>query len=155
MNFERLGRKQIECYYREQRASQVALLVKNLPDNAGGVRDVDLIPGLGRSPGEGHDNPLQYYCLENPLDIGAIVYSVAQSIGLHSLQGHDWKIAVHRDTTEAIQHACIENRKHRQLERVIMERIFAINPQKSTRQISEDFWQGCSSIAHARTLRHG
>ena len=85
MNFERLGRKQVECYYREWGASQVALAVLNLPANAGGVRGVGLSPGLGRSPGEGHDNPLQYYCLDNPLDIGAIVHRVAQSIGLHSL----------------------------------------------------------------------
>ena len=46
-------------------------MVKNLPANAGHVRDVGLIPGLGRSPGEGHGNPLQYSCLENPMDRGA------------------------------------------------------------------------------------
>ena len=39
-------------------ASQVALVVKNLPANAGGIRDSDLIPGWGRSPGGGHGNPL-------------------------------------------------------------------------------------------------
>ena len=50
------------------RASQVALVVKNLPANAGDVRDVGLIPGSGRSPGGGHGNPLQYSCLENPMD---------------------------------------------------------------------------------------
>ena len=50
------------------RASQVALVVKNLPANAG---DVGLIPGLGRFPGGGHGNPLQYACLENPVDRGA------------------------------------------------------------------------------------
>ena len=50
------------------RASQVALVVKNLPANAG---DVGLIPGLGRLPGGGHGNPLQYACLENPMDRGA------------------------------------------------------------------------------------
>ena len=44
------------------RASQVELVVKNLPANAGDIRDEGLIPGLGRSPG----NPLQYSCLENP-----------------------------------------------------------------------------------------
>ena len=38
-------------------ASQVILVVKNLPTNAEDVRDLGLIPGLGRSPGEGHDNP--------------------------------------------------------------------------------------------------
>ena len=43
-------------------------MVKNLPANAGDVRDVDLIPGSGRSPGGGNDNPLQYSCLENPMD---------------------------------------------------------------------------------------
>jgi len=52
-------------------ASQVALLVKNLPANAGDVRDAGLIPGMKRSPGGGHGNPLQYSCLENPMDRGA------------------------------------------------------------------------------------
>ena len=41
---------------------------KNLPANAGDRRDLDLIPGSGRSPGEGNGNPLQYSCLENPVD---------------------------------------------------------------------------------------
>ena len=48
------------------RASQVVLVVKNLPANAGNVRDAGLIPGSGRSPGGAHGNPLQYSCLENP-----------------------------------------------------------------------------------------
>ena len=52
-------------------ASQKALAVKNLPANAGDVRDVDSILGLGRSPEGGQDNPLQYSCLENPMDRGA------------------------------------------------------------------------------------
>ena len=52
-------------------ASQVALVVKNPPANAGDVRDVDLIPELGKSPGGGHGNPMQYSCLENPMDRGA------------------------------------------------------------------------------------
>ena len=42
-------------------------MVKNLPANAGDVRDTGLIPGSGRSPGGGHGNPLQYSCLENPM----------------------------------------------------------------------------------------
>ena len=46
-------------------------MVMNLPANAGDVRDVGSIPGLGRSPGAGHGNPLQYSCLENPTDRGA------------------------------------------------------------------------------------
>ena len=49
----------------------MALGVKNPFANAGDVRDCVLIPGLGKSPGGGHGNPLQYSCLENPLDIGA------------------------------------------------------------------------------------
>ena len=51
--------------------SQVALVVKNPPANAGNIRDMDLIPGSGRSPGRGHGNPLQYSCLEKPMDRGA------------------------------------------------------------------------------------
>ena len=43
-------------------------MVKNLPANAENMRDVDLIPGLGRYPGEGHGNPLQYSCPEKPME---------------------------------------------------------------------------------------
>ena len=43
-------------------------VVKNPPANEGDVRDVGLISGLGRSPGEGNSNPLQYFCLENAID---------------------------------------------------------------------------------------
>ena len=49
-------------------ASQVALVVKNLPANAGDARDTGSIPGWGRSLGVGNGNPLQYSCLENPMD---------------------------------------------------------------------------------------
>ena len=52
-------------------ASQVALVVKNPPTHTGYVRDMSSIPGLGRYPGRGHDNSLQYSCLENPKDRGA------------------------------------------------------------------------------------
>ena len=50
---------------------QMALVVKNPPASAGGTRDEGLIPGSGRSPGGEHGNPLQYSCLENPIDRGA------------------------------------------------------------------------------------
>ena len=63
-------------------ASQVALVVKNLPASAGDTRDEGLIPGWGRSPGGGNSNPLQYSCLENPMDKGtwwATVHSVTKS----------------------------------------------------------------------------
>ena len=49
----------------------MALVIKNPPANAGDIRDVGLSPGSGRSPGGGHGNPLQYSCLENPIDRGA------------------------------------------------------------------------------------
>ena len=49
-------------------ASQVELVVKNPPANAGNVRDTGSIPGWGRSPGGEHGNLLQYSCLENPMD---------------------------------------------------------------------------------------
>ena len=45
-------------------------MVKNPPANAGDIRDADLISGLGRSPGMGNGNPLQYSCLENSMDGG-------------------------------------------------------------------------------------
>ena len=51
-----------------QRASQVALEVKNPPANAGDVKNMGSISGLGRSPGGGHGNPLQSSCLENSMD---------------------------------------------------------------------------------------
>ena len=63
-------------------ASHVALVVKNPPTNSGDIRDTSLIPGSGRSPGEGHSNPLQYSCLENPMDRvvwWATVHSIAKS----------------------------------------------------------------------------
>ena len=46
----------------------MALVVKNLLANVGNIKDEGSIPGLGRSPGEGHGNLLQYSCLENPMD---------------------------------------------------------------------------------------
>ena len=63
-------------------ASQVALVVKNPPANTGDTRDMDLIPGLGRSPGEGNDNPLQYSCLKNAMARGSwqvTLHGVAKS----------------------------------------------------------------------------
>ena len=48
-------------------------MVKSLPANTGDVRDTGSIPGWGRSPGEGHGNPLQYSCLENSMDKRSLV----------------------------------------------------------------------------------
>ena len=75
-------------------AFQVALVAKNLPANAGDVKDMGSIPGSGGSPGGGNGNPLQCSCLENPMDRGA------------------WQATVHRVTKSQTQlkqlsmHAC-------------------------------------------------
>ena len=70
----------------------MALVVKNLLASAGDIRDTCSIPGLGRSPGGGHGNPLQYSCLEHPLNRGpwrATVHRVAKSqTGLKRLSAH-------------------------------------------------------------------
>ena len=61
---------------------QVALVVKSLPANAGDLRDIGSIPGLARSPGRGHGNPLQDSCLENLMNRvtwQATVHRVEQS----------------------------------------------------------------------------
>ena len=57
----------VVCFW----VSQVVLMVKNPPANAGDLRDMGSIPGSGRSPGGGHGNPLKYSSLENPMDRGA------------------------------------------------------------------------------------
>ena len=57
-------------------------MVKNPPSNAGDIKEVDSIPGSGRSPEGGHGNPLQYSCLDNPMNRGAwqaTVHRVAES----------------------------------------------------------------------------
>ena len=57
-------------------------MVKNLPANAEDIKDMGSIPGSGRSPGVGHGNPLEYSCLENPMDRGAwwaMVHRITQS----------------------------------------------------------------------------
>ena len=66
-------------------ASQVALVIKNLPTNTGDIRDVGSIPGLETSPGRGHGNPLHCSCLENARDRGA------------------WRATVHRVTKKWTQ----------------------------------------------------
>ena len=54
-------------------------MIKNLPASVGDIRDMGSIPGLGRSPGERHGNPLQYSYLENPVDRGAWQAAVLES----------------------------------------------------------------------------
>ena len=66
----------------KDKTSQVVLVVKDPPANAGDIRDTDTIPRSGRSPGGGHSNPLQYSCLETPTDrraLWATVHGVMKS----------------------------------------------------------------------------
>ena len=63
-------------------------MVKNPPANAGEMRDVDSIPGLGRSPGGGHGNPFQYSCLENPMVRGVWWAIVQRSLVGYPPWGH-------------------------------------------------------------------
>ena len=63
----------------------MALVVKNPLANSGDIRDMPLIPGLERSSGGGHSNPLQYSCLENPMDRGlwqATVHGVTKELDM-------------------------------------------------------------------------
>ena len=74
-------------------------MVRNPPDNAGDIRDGGSGPGLGRSPGGGHSNPLQYSRLQNPVDRGAwwaMVHRVAKSwTGLKRLSTHSHMHQIH------------------------------------------------------------
>ena len=81
-------------------ASQVVLVVKNLPASRGDVTDVGSILRSGRFPGGGHGDPLQHSCLGNPMDRGALqstVHSVAQNqthlkqLSRHAHTGHIYK----------------------------------------------------------------
>ena len=65
-------------------------MTKNLPASVRDKRDVSSIPGSGRSPGGGNDNPLRYFCLENPMDRGALwVHGIARSqTGLEPFSVH-------------------------------------------------------------------
>ena len=74
----------------------MVLVVKNLPANVGDVRGVGSTPGLGSLPGEGHGNPLQYSCLENPMDRGAW-------FATHHPQG-----CKELDVTDATWHTCVQ-----------------------------------------------
>ena len=64
------------CMLSNRGTSQVVLVVKNLPANAGDIRDMGSVPESGRSPGGGNANPLQYSCLGNPMDRGALQATV-------------------------------------------------------------------------------
>ena len=80
-------------------------MIKNLPANAGDTRDVGLIPGLGRYPGEGHGNPFQYSFLENSMDRGA------------------WQASIHRVIKNQTQLKQLITAQHKQVEQNVNGRI--------------------------------
>ena len=77
-------------------------VIKNLPASAGDIRDVGSIPGLGRSPAVGKGNPLQYSCLDNPMDRepGRLRSRESQRVG------HDW-INEHTHSSSKKRHCCL------------------------------------------------
>ena len=82
----------------------MALLIKKLPANAGDQRGAGRFPGLGRSPEGGHGNPLQYSCLEKPMDKGA------------------WRALIHRVTRSQTQ----LNRQHSIVKRKKKEKMLSL-----------------------------
>ena len=81
-------------------------MVKNPSANVGDIRDMNLIPGLGRSPGTGNGNPLQYSCLENPMDRGS--WGVVGEVGgvgtVHRVTKTSTRLSMHAFTI-CIYHA--------------------------------------------------
>ena len=105
------------CVRGGHRSSQVVLVVRNLPANAGDMKHAGLIPELGRSPGEGHSNPLQYSCQENPVDRGAwwaMVHRVTKS------RARLKQLSMHRSTCQA--HMC--NKSPGSLDAQVMLAVF-------------------------------
>ena len=76
-------------------------MVKNLPTNAGDVRDMGSIPGLESSPGGRHGNPLQYSCLENPMDW------TEEPGGLQSIGSDITAVTLHAHTPDPSVHLCV------------------------------------------------
>ena len=82
--------------------SQVGLVIKNSPANAGDIRVVDSIPGLGRSPGGGHGNPHHYSCLENPHGQRSLVGYSPWGCKV----GHDWATNNYTFTPNVLSAPC-------------------------------------------------
>ena len=84
------------------RVFQAVVVVKNLPANAEDIRDTSSIPRSGRSPGGGHGNPLQYSCLENPMDRGALQVLVAP---LSYKESDSTEATEHKHTLSEVGHS--------------------------------------------------
>ena len=94
------------------------MVVKNLPANAEDTRDTGSIPGLGRSPGGGNGNPLQYSCLENPTDRGAwwaTVCGVTNSRTQLSTHAQPTWVVVHQTSScHAVSNPRFTSQEHNQ-----------------------------------------
>ena len=98
----------------DARTSQVVLMVRDPPANAGDIRDVGLIPGSGWSPGGGHGNSLQYSCLKNPMEPCRLlsIESVAKSwtqlkwLTIHSTQTFQGHIITKTQNQPRVQKGC-------------------------------------------------
>ena len=116
------------------------VMAKNLPANAEDRRDVGSIPGPGRSPGGGHGNPLQYSCLDNPMDSGAD-YTPWGRKELDTAERLNWtelrKLGNRRQSAKA-------------------ESIFGERENRNTllRQLCASFWQSGLGLPHCVTFRH-
>ena len=98
--------------------------IKNPPANAGNTRDMVLIPGLGRSSGEGNGNPLQYSCLKNSMDRGAwraTVHKVSQS---RTRQSAHTRVCVHIHTLFIDEDTAIEREELKNDESMAQFRLF-------------------------------
>ena len=88
----------LHVFFEEGSVSQVVLVVKNLPANAGDTRNMSSIPGSGRFPGVGNGNKVQFSCLKNSID---------RSLAVYSPWGH-----TETDTTEQLSTALIGDAEH-------------------------------------------
>ena len=103
--------------YKEPQGYPGALVVKNLPANAGDVKDSGSIPGPGRSPGERNGNPLSYSSLENPKNRGAwqaTVHSVSESdttgwLSTHSLKSLRGRLMLGSGRTQSPKDSCLSS----------------------------------------------
>ena len=91
--------------YPQEWAYQVALVVKNLPANAGDLRDTGLIPGSRRSPGGQHGNPLQHSCLENPHEQRSLEVCSSQAHKESDMCAYLWELSL------CIDHTWVPTRK--------------------------------------------
>ena len=149
------------------RASQEVLVVKNPPTNARYIRDAGSIPGSERSPGRGHGNPVQYSCLENPMDRGAwwtTVHKILKSQTLLSDRAHTHNI-YNSETSLRTENWSVLNRYEEvrnmkkshllkmNMPKRLMSKNLNLSPQTTFIQSSTDFHQSDKGIKQNMTKR--